>query len=144
MRPAELEPAAPKPINLGRKRLLIFIVAYNAESTIQKVLSRIPPSLQSDQVEVLIIDDSSKDDTFLNGLRDVVEPVGSGLYRFRKSLFGEVCYEHLPYRRRRVLHQLAGEAIVSQVGSGTSEVRFSRTDAGRKEMNAIGKTVQKA
>jgi glycosyltransferase involved in cell wall biosynthesis len=66
---AELEPAAPDRVDLGRKRLLIFIVAYNAQTTIDKVLSRIPRSLQSDNVEVLIIDDSSQDDTFGNGLR---------------------------------------------------------------------------
>src|SRR5436190_2196625 len=66
---AELEPAAPDRIDLGRKRLLIFIVAYNAQTTIEKVLSRIPPSLQSADVEVLIINDSSTDNTFLNGLR---------------------------------------------------------------------------
>ncbi|HZE58062.1 MAG TPA: bifunctional glycosyltransferase/class I SAM-dependent methyltransferase [Chthoniobacterales bacterium] len=63
---AELEPAR---INLGRKRLLIFIVAYNAQTTIEKVLSRIPRTLRGDNVEVLIIDDSSQDDTFGNGLR---------------------------------------------------------------------------
>ncbi|MFN2622827.1 MAG: bifunctional glycosyltransferase/class I SAM-dependent methyltransferase [Chthoniobacterales bacterium] len=63
---AELEPAR---INLGRKRLLIFIVAYNAQTTIEKVLSRIPRTLRGDNVEVLIIDDSSHDDTFGNGLR---------------------------------------------------------------------------
>src|SRR5947199_3320099 len=63
---AELEPAR---INLGRKRLLIFIVAYNAQTTIAKVLSRIPRSLRGDNVEVLIIDDSSQDNTFGNGLR---------------------------------------------------------------------------
>ncbi len=66
---AELEPAAPDRIDLGRKRLLIFVVAYNAETTIEKVLSRIPSTLHSADVEVLIIDDSSKDDTFRNGLR---------------------------------------------------------------------------
>src|SRR3954451_23255458 len=66
---AELEPAAPDRINLGRKRLLIFIVAYNAQTTIEKVLSRIPRSLRGDNVEVLVIDDSSQDDTFGNGLR---------------------------------------------------------------------------
>src|SRR2546421_1336392 len=63
---ADLEPAR---INLGRKRLLIFIVAYNAQTTIEKVLSRIPRSLRGDNVEVLIIDDSSQDETFQNGLR---------------------------------------------------------------------------
>jgi glycosyltransferase involved in cell wall biosynthesis len=69
MRLAELEPAVTDRVNLGRKRLLIFIVAYNAQTTIGKVLSRIPRSLQGDNVEVLIIDDSSQDDTFGNGLR---------------------------------------------------------------------------
>ena len=66
---AELEPAAPDRIDLGGKRLLIFIVAYNAATTIEKVLNRIPRTLQSQDVEILIIDDSSKDDTFLSGLR---------------------------------------------------------------------------
>lgn len=66
---AELEPAAPDRVDLGGQRLLIFIVAYNAETTIEKVLSRIPPSLQGGDVEILIIDDFSKDDTFVNGLR---------------------------------------------------------------------------
>ncbi len=48
-----------------RGRLLIFIVAYNAERTIEDVLRRIPTSLaERYEVEVLIIDDSSKDDTF--------------------------------------------------------------------------------
>jgi glycosyltransferase involved in cell wall biosynthesis len=59
----------PGRVDLRGKRLLIFIVAYNAESTIEKVLTRIPKSLHSDQVEVLIIDDSSQDETFRNGLR---------------------------------------------------------------------------
>jgi len=59
----------PSHVDLCNKRLLIFIVAYNAETTIEKVLSRIPASLHSDDVEVLIIDDSSKDGTFLKGLR---------------------------------------------------------------------------
>ena len=56
-------------LDLRGRRVLIFIVAYNAETTIEKVLSRIPSSLHQDGVEVLIIDDSSKDETFLNGLR---------------------------------------------------------------------------
>jgi glycosyltransferase involved in cell wall biosynthesis len=56
-------------VELNGKRLLIFVVAYNAETTIQKVLSRIPAALHSRDVEVLIIDDSSKDATFAAGLR---------------------------------------------------------------------------
>ena len=48
-----------------RKRLLVFIVAYRAESTIGDVLARIPDALTHDfHVEVLIIDDGSRDTTF--------------------------------------------------------------------------------
>jgi glycosyltransferase involved in cell wall biosynthesis len=52
-----------------KKRLLVFIVAYFAERTIEKVLRRIPASLNDDyDVEVLIIDDASKDETFAAGV----------------------------------------------------------------------------
>ena len=51
-----------------RPRLLVLIVAYHAEQTIQPVLARIPPSLAGDfDVEVLVIDDSSTDGTFDRG-----------------------------------------------------------------------------
>src|ERR1051325_1220736 len=56
-------------LDLRGQRVLIFIVAYNAETTIEKVLTRIPASLRQSGVEVLIIDDSSQDDTFQHGLR---------------------------------------------------------------------------
>ena len=55
--------------NVTQKRVLIFIVAYNAETTITSVLDRIPASLRRPGVEVLIIDDSSKDRTFATGLK---------------------------------------------------------------------------
>ena len=46
-------------------RVLIFIVAYNAERTIERVLARIPASLAEQfEVEILAIDDSSADRTF--------------------------------------------------------------------------------
>lgn len=48
-------------------RLLIFIVAYNAEKTIESVLTRIPESLLEYDTEVLIIDDASADRTFEKG-----------------------------------------------------------------------------
>jgi glycosyltransferase involved in cell wall biosynthesis len=47
-----------------KPRVLIFIVAYNAERTIQEVIRRIPASLALYETEVLIIDDSSGDRTF--------------------------------------------------------------------------------
>jgi len=51
------------------QRILVFIVAYNAEKTIDRVLDRIPKSLHLPNVEVLIIDDSSKDRTFQAGVK---------------------------------------------------------------------------
>jgi glycosyltransferase involved in cell wall biosynthesis len=49
-------------------RILIFIVAYNARTTLSWVLDRIPTGLRRENVEVLVIDDSSPDDTFQTGL----------------------------------------------------------------------------
>lgn len=46
------------------KKILIFIVAYNAEKTILNVLSRIPPAIAKLDHQVLIIDDCSTDKTF--------------------------------------------------------------------------------
>ncbi len=46
-------------------KVLIFIVAYNAEQHIEKVLNRIPsPFLEKHEYEILIIDDSSEDKTY--------------------------------------------------------------------------------
>jgi glycosyltransferase involved in cell wall biosynthesis len=54
----------------SKPRLLVFIVAYFAERTINKVIRRIPASLLAVyDVEVLIIDDSSADATFARGLQ---------------------------------------------------------------------------
>jgi glycosyltransferase involved in cell wall biosynthesis len=54
--------------DLSSKRILIFVVAYNAEKTIQSVLGRIPRELHAPNVEVLVIDDFSKDRTFAAGI----------------------------------------------------------------------------
>src|SRR5580765_4617906 len=52
----------------SRPRLLVFVVAYNAETTIVPTLRRIPARLLDDfDVEVLVIDDSSTDQTFDRG-----------------------------------------------------------------------------
>jgi glycosyltransferase involved in cell wall biosynthesis/2-polyprenyl-3-methyl-5-hydroxy-6-metoxy-1,4-benzoquinol methylase len=54
----------------NKPRVLIFIVAYNAARTLDKVIRRIPLSLvDTYDVEVLIIDDGSKDETFHAGMR---------------------------------------------------------------------------
>ena len=50
-------------------RLLVFVVAYHAETTIKQVLHRIPAALSDEfDVEILIIDDGSQDATFAAGL----------------------------------------------------------------------------
>jgi glycosyltransferase involved in cell wall biosynthesis len=59
--------------NPSKPRLLIFIVAYNAETTIRSVLQRIPASLRQYETEILIIDDASRDRTFEKGREVEVE-----------------------------------------------------------------------
>ena len=50
---------------MRKPRLLILIVAYNAETTISQVLRRVPQQLGEEyEVEVLVLDDSSQDRTF--------------------------------------------------------------------------------
>lgn len=57
-------------VRMGAPRLLILIVAYNAEATLTTVLDRIPRRVLHDyQCEVLVIDDASTDATFDIGLR---------------------------------------------------------------------------
>ena len=51
-----------------KPKLLIFVVAYDAERTITDVLTRIPARLADElEVEVLVIDDASQDSTFEQG-----------------------------------------------------------------------------
>ncbi|HTA47305.1 MAG TPA: bifunctional glycosyltransferase/class I SAM-dependent methyltransferase [Bryobacteraceae bacterium] len=55
-------------IERRKPKVLVFIVAYNAEKTIRKVVHRIPAGLLNTyDVDVLIIDDSSRDATFEKG-----------------------------------------------------------------------------
>jgi 2-polyprenyl-3-methyl-5-hydroxy-6-metoxy-1,4-benzoquinol methylase len=61
--------------NNSKPRLLIFIVAYNAEKTIRDVVFRIPVELRDTyEVDVLIIDDSSADKTFEKGHAVSIDP----------------------------------------------------------------------
>jgi glycosyltransferase involved in cell wall biosynthesis len=57
------------------KKVLVFIVAYNAERTIRDVIQRIPAALAEHETEILIIDDSSHDQTFEQA-RDVAKQAG--------------------------------------------------------------------
>src|SRR5205823_349592 len=54
---------------MQRPKVLIFVVAYQAEGTLAGVLERVPPITDDCDVEVLVIDDSSSDRTFETGLR---------------------------------------------------------------------------
>ena len=61
-------------MTLHKKRILIFVVAYKAEKTIQQVLARIPRELcsRSDiDLEVLVIDDCSADRTFSEAVQTI-------------------------------------------------------------------------
>ena len=50
---------------MKKYKLLIFIVAYNHEKTIESVINRIPKKLlKLYDLEILIIDDASSDKTF--------------------------------------------------------------------------------
>lgn len=74
---------------MPKSRALIFIVSYNAEAFIEKVLSRIPDSVWNNErfdVEVLVIDDQSADDTFYR----VADYVGENPHRKIKVLYNPV------------------------------------------------------
>lgn len=48
-----------------KTKILIFVVAYNAEKHIEEVIARIPRDIiASDHYEILLIDDSSQDNTY--------------------------------------------------------------------------------
>ncbi|CAG1022265.1 partial Polyprenol monophosphomannose synthase, partial [Patescibacteria group bacterium] len=52
-----------------KPRILIFVVAYEAQATLEKVLHRIPEGIFHYDTEILVIDDSSKDKTFEVGVK---------------------------------------------------------------------------
>jgi glycosyltransferase involved in cell wall biosynthesis len=52
----------------GKKRIGVLVVAYNAASTLAKVLDRIPAAVRPDIEEVIVSDDHSQDSTYLVGL----------------------------------------------------------------------------
>jgi glycosyltransferase involved in cell wall biosynthesis len=58
-----LQESAERANNHG-KRIGIFIVAYNAVSTLSKVLRRITPEVWANVEQVVVFDDASKDETY--------------------------------------------------------------------------------
>ncbi|HEU5076414.1 MAG TPA: glycosyltransferase family 2 protein [Polyangiaceae bacterium] len=67
VRAGSVEERAPA-LGDSRKKIAIFIVAYNAERTLASVLDRIPESVWDRVEEVFIFDDSSQDETFSVGV----------------------------------------------------------------------------
>jgi glycosyltransferase involved in cell wall biosynthesis len=57
-----------RPSHAGKPRIGILVVAYNAASTLARVLDRIPPGFRSRVDQVLVCDDHSQDSTYLVGL----------------------------------------------------------------------------
>jgi SAM-dependent methyltransferase len=54
--------------SIVKTKIGVLVVAYNASSTLAKVLDRIPPEIRSDIEEVIVSDDHSDDSTYLVGL----------------------------------------------------------------------------
>ncbi len=54
--------------SIEKKRIGVLVVAYNAASTLAKVLDRIPAEIRPDIEEVIVSDDHSDDSTYLVGL----------------------------------------------------------------------------
>jgi glycosyltransferase involved in cell wall biosynthesis/ubiquinone/menaquinone biosynthesis C-methylase UbiE len=54
--------------SVKKKRIGVLVVAYNAASTLARVLDRIPTELRPEIEEVIVSDDHSQDSTYLVGL----------------------------------------------------------------------------
>ena len=67
-------------------RIGILVVAYNAESTLEKVLQRIPVDVYSKIEEVFVFDDASSDRTYETGRSLMQEPWAHKLKIFRNPV----------------------------------------------------------
>jgi glycosyltransferase involved in cell wall biosynthesis len=65
---AKTKGATMKTPGTNGKKIGILVVAYNAATTLHKVLDRIPESARGDIEEVIVSDDHSQDSTYLVGL----------------------------------------------------------------------------
>jgi glycosyltransferase involved in cell wall biosynthesis len=70
----------------ARPRICILIVAYNAESTIFEVLSRIKPATWERITEVVVFDDFSRDSTSDEATRYRNQPYGEKIKVFRNQV----------------------------------------------------------
>jgi glycosyltransferase involved in cell wall biosynthesis len=69
-----------------RARLLVFVIAYQAETTLTKVLERIPPLVFEEwDTEVLVVDDASVDQTYEIGRAHQAAHPGLPLHVLRNA-----------------------------------------------------------
>jgi glycosyltransferase involved in cell wall biosynthesis len=57
------------------KRVLIYVPAYNAATTIQKTLGRIPDSIRASASEILVVNNASTDQT--GPIVDAIQKAGT-------------------------------------------------------------------
>ncbi|KAB8140571.1 glycosyltransferase family 2 protein [Chloroflexia bacterium SDU3-3] len=68
------------------KRIGIFVIAYNAESTLQTVLTRIPAAIVDKVEEIFVIDDCSTDRTYEVGQSYAAGPAAKKLTVHRNAV----------------------------------------------------------
>jgi len=91
------------------------------DRTVLRYASVLGASFDPDLLSTAIREEVELDDDVWSRLADVVSSEPGGLMRFRNTLIRDAAYEGLPYRRRRVLHERAGNAIESHAGSSLDE-----------------------
>ena len=71
-----------------RKKIAIFVIAYNAESTLKWVIDRIPQEVKEKVDEIFVFDDHSKDRTYEVGLeyKALNKIKNLNIYRNEKNL----------------------------------------------------------
>ena len=72
----------------GAARIMILVVAYDAESTLPQVLDRIPPDVLAKVEQIVVFDDASRDSTYQVGqrYRDEDRPASAKLQIFRNPV----------------------------------------------------------
>lgn len=75
-------------VEVGRPRIGILVVAYNAASTLAKVLDRVPADFRPKIDQVFVCDDASEDSTYLVGLgyKQITDDLPLTVVRHRDNL----------------------------------------------------------
>ena len=72
----------------GAARIMVLVVAYDAESTLPRVLDRIPPDVLAKVEQIVVFDDASRDSTYQVGqrYRGADRPASAKLRVFRNPV----------------------------------------------------------